>query len=75
MADPKDSKLTEAAMAPETDTEQGEVAKPEESNTAAEGAAAEIVEDVNSVPGDGAATAAPADPEAMAMTTPKADEE
>lgn len=75
MADPRDSKLTEAAMAPDTDTEQGKVAKPEEANTAAEGAEAEVVEEVNSLPGDGGATAAPANPEAMAMTTPKADED
>lgn len=83
MADPKnspeDSKLTNAAMAPETDIEQGEVAKPEESNTAAEGAEAETVEAANSQldskinMGSGATTAAPANPEAVAATTPKAD--
>ncbi|MEM8505269.1 MAG: hypothetical protein AAF716_19195 [Cyanobacteria bacterium P01_D01_bin.1] len=75
MADSKDSKLTEAAMAPDTDMEHVEVAKPEESNMVAEGAEAEVVEEVNSVPMDGGATAAPADPEVMAMTTPKADED
>jgi len=75
MVDPKESKLTEAAMAPKTDTEHAEVAKPEETNTAADGAEAEVVEEVNSMPGDGGATAAPANPEAMAMTTPKADED
>lgn len=79
MADPKDSKLTDAAMAPEVDREQGEVAKPETSNTAADGAEAETVEQVNSdvnsevSMGSGATTAAPANPEAMAATTPKAD--
>ncbi len=75
MADPKDSKLTEAAMAPDVDTELGEVAKPEESNTAEEGAEAEVIEEVNSQPGGGATTAAPADPEAIALTTPKADKD
>ena len=75
MVDPKESELTEAAMAPDTDTEQGEVAKPEESNTAADGAQAEVIEEINSMPGDGASTAAPADPEAIALTTPKADED
>lgn len=79
MADPKDSKLTDAAMAPEVDTELGEVAKPEESNTAAAGAKAETVEEANSelngqmAKGSGASTAAPTDPEAMAATTPKAE--
>lgn len=75
MAEPKDSKLTEAAMAPDVDVEQGEVAKPEESNTAADGAEAEVIERMNSKPGGGATTAAPADPEAIALTTPKADED
>ena len=80
MADPKNSNLTDAAMAPKTDSEQGEVAKPEESNTAAEGAEAETVEAANSNlnsqinKGSGAATAAPANPESVAATTPKADD-
>ncbi len=75
MVDPKDSKLAEAAMAPDTDVEQAEVAKPEATNTAADGAETEVVEAVNSNLGDGGATAAPANPEAVAMTTPKADED
>ncbi len=78
MAEPKDSKLTDAAMAPDVDVEKGEVAKPETANTAADGAEAEEIERMNSnLGGDlggGATTAAPADPEAMAATTPKADD-
>jgi len=78
MADLKDSKLTDAAMAPDVDVEQGEVAKPETANTAADGAEAEVIEEMNSNLGGnlggGATTAAPANPEAMAATTPKADD-
>ncbi len=48
MADLKDLKLTEAAMAPDMDAEQGEVAKSEESNVASKGAEAEVIEEVNS---------------------------
>ena len=78
MADLKNSKLTDAAMAPDVDVEKGEVAKPETANTAADGAEAEVIEEMNSKlggdMGGGATTAAPADPEAMAATTPKADD-
>ncbi len=78
MADLKDSKLTDAVMAPDVDVEQGEVAKPETANTAADGAETEVIEEMNSNLGGnlggGATTAAPANPEAMAATTPKADD-
>ena len=78
MVDPKDSKLTDAVMAPDVDTEKGEVAKPDTSNTAADGAEAETIEQMNnnldSDLGGGATTAAPANPEAVAATTPKADD-
>ena len=74
MVDPKDSKLTDAAMAPDVDVEKGEVAKPEASNTAADGAKAEEIERMNRQSGANATTDAPADPEAIALTTPKADD-